>query len=811
MDILWQDLRHALRALRKNGSVTLLAVATLALGIAANAAIFSVANAALLHPLPFKDEENLLRLYDARRRENGQVARVSVSARNFFAVREQAQSFASLAAQVYLDLSLSREEGPERVVGIGVSDGWLATLGVRPLLGRNFSSEEERAGDNSSVALLSYGAWGRRFGFAPDILGRTLVLNRHSYSIIGVLPRGFSYPYHPEVWLPWTFDPADGRTHTLNVQARLKPGATLPQAEAELQTIAARLEKQYPDTNTGTRIEAERLRDVLLAGQQTVVHVLFAAVGFVLLLASTNVVNLLLARFVGRQREFAIRAALGASLARHVRLLLAENIVLALAGGGAGILLTFWTRPLLMALIPRDLTYVLDEVQVDTTVLAFALLVSLAIGVILALVPALRVRRAEIDSLLKDGGRSARGWGRHQVLRSLVVAQIALALMLLSGAGLLVQNFYRLQHADLGFASENLLALHVAFTDPAFLDTQRRSRIAGQIIERVSALPGISSVAAANYFPLTNGNRSAVFVEEGRPADPGAQLVVNHRLVTPRYFETLKIPLLAGRTFGPLDSQTTEPVVIVSRAMARRYWPAEDAIGKRIRHVRGGTAGPWMTVVGVVGDVREPLLPGRIRETWYLPFAQSDDLDADWDAMGFALAVRTALDPAGAATMVKRMIWQVDGTLPIYDVVTAQQLRDDTFSRDRTTTAVFLCFAVFGLLMAALGTYGVLSYAVRARRHEMGIRIAVGALPQDILWLVLKQGGVLIAAGVAAGLAGAGLLRRFLSTLLSEIDVANPATIAGVVLLLSAVALAACYFPARRATRVDPMTALRYE
>jgi putative ABC transport system permease protein len=334
MDTLLRDIWQAGRSLRKSGGVTLVAVTTLAIGVAAITAIFSVANAALLHPLPFRDEARLLRLYDARRRENGQVARVSVSARNFFAVWEQAQSFESLAAQVCLDLSFQRSEGPEHVVGIGVSDAWLVRLGVRPLLGRNFSAQEEKAGENSRVTLLSYGAWGRRFGFAPDILGRGIVLNRHSYSIIGILPRGFSYPYHPEVWLPRTFDPGDGRVHTLNVQARLRPGVTLLQARAELQAIAARLQKQYPDTNSGNRIEAEPVREVLLAGQQTVVKALFAAVGLVLLLAVANVVNLTLARFVGRQGEFAIRAALGASPARQVRLLLTENILQALAGGG---------------------------------------------------------------------------------------------------------------------------------------------------------------------------------------------------------------------------------------------------------------------------------------------------------------------------------------------------------------------------------------------------------------------------------------------------------------------------------------------
>lgn len=811
MDTLWHDLKHALRSLRKSGSVSVIAVATLALGIAANTAIFGVANVALLHPLPFKDEDKLLRLYDARRRDDGQVARVSFSARNFFAVRQQAQSFESLAAQVYLDLSFSREEGPERIVGIGVSDRWLETLGVRPLRGRNFSAEEEKAGGDSRVALLSYGAWGRRFGFAPDILGRSITINRQSYSIIGVLPRGFSYPYHPEVWLPWTFDPSDGRSHALNVQARLKPGATLSQAQAELQAIAARLEKQYPDTNTGNRVEAQPLRDVLLAGQQTTVQILFAAVGFVLLLASANVVNLLLVRFVGRQREFAIRAALGASPARQVRLLLTENVALALAGGGAGVLLTFWTRPLLLALVPRDLTYVFDEVRIDTTVLAFALLVSLGIGVFLALVPALRARRADTESLLKDGGRSARGWGRHPMLRTLVAAQIALALMLLSGAGLLARNLLRLEGADLGFDSRGLLSLQVSMIDPAFGDPRRRSRLVEQVLDRVRSLPGISSAAASNFFPLTNGNRSAVFVEQGRPADPNVHLVVNHRLVSPGYFETLKIPLLAGRTFDWRDSETSEPAVIVSRAMARRYWPAQDPIGMRVRQVRAGAPVRWMTVVGVVGDVREPQLPGNIRETWYLPFAQSRDFDTDWDSMGFALAVRTAMDPAAVANITKRAVWQVDPTLPIYDVVTAQQLRDDTFSRDRATAVLFLWFSGFGLLMAALGTYGVVSSAVRGRLHEIGIRIAVGATPGDILRLVLKQGCAMIAAGMAAGLAGASFLSRYLSTLLSEIDASDPLTLTSVTLLLAAVALLACIFPAQRATRVDPMITLRHE
>lgn len=812
MGTLWQDLRYSLRRLMQKPGFTVVALLTLTIGIGANTAIFSVVNAVLFHSLPFENGERLVRLYDERRREDGQVSQVSFSPRNFYEVREQSQSFDGVAAQIFLNMNLALTDSSERIVGIGVSDGWLSTLGVRPALGRGFNSEEEAAGGDSRVVLISHGFWERRLGADPNVLGKVVTLNDRAYTVVGVMPRAFDYPYHSELWIPQSFDRNNGGAHPLNVQARLKPGVTLEQAQVELDTIAQRLGQTYPETNAGYQLRAIPLRDVLVEGGAKVVMVLLAAVGFLLLVACANVANLLLAQAIGRKKEFAIRAALGASRARQIRQLLTENLTLSIAGGIAGLLATLWLRDFLLVLMPSDLTYVMREVPISPTVMLFGLLISIAVGAILALVPVFRASRLDLHIILKEGGAGGSDTSGERLLNYLVVGEVALALILLAGAGLMIQNLYRLERANLGLVTDHLLTMKVAVPESDQGDPRRRGELARQLIEEIKAAPGVAGVTAANLVPLTNGNVTASIVPEGKPFNPNEQLVASYRVISPGYFETLKIPLLKGQPFSERDTADSQRVAIISQSMARRYWPGEDPVGRSVRTQRGGAQSPWMMIVGVASDVAEPSPSRReLRETLYIPFAQDPSTDRTFATSSIQLAVRTTVEPTSALPVIKSAVWQVNKRLPIFDIETADRLYSAALAQTRVGTVMILCFSGFGLLLTALGTYGVFSYKVSRRTHEIGIRMALGAMPGDVVRMVLSQGTRLALAGVGLGLLGALLVTRFMASVLSEIRPNDPATLAAVAVLLTIVALLACYIPARRATKVDPIEALRYE
>ncbi len=782
-------------------------ILTLGLSIGANTAIFSVVNAALIDPFPFKDGDRLIRLYDVRLSDNGQV---SSSARNFFEVREQARSFEAMAAQTFLNLNLSLDEGPERIVGIGVSDGWLSTLGVQPAMGRGFSSDEERAGTDSRVALISYGFWSRRLGSDPSAIGKTITLNDHAYSIIGILPRGFSYPYRAEVWMPQTFDRNNGVSHGLNVQARLSEGVSIAQAQAELDTIASRLAAEFPDTNGGYTLGAAPISDYLIADHDRLILILLVAVGFVLMIACANVANLLLVRFVGRQKEFAIRAALGASRVRQMRQLLVENLLMTALGAVLGLLLTLLVRGWLMSLIPPYVNFVMEEVPIDFPVFAFTFAVSIIVGAIIAVAPALKISRLDLQTSLKEGGRAGIGASGSRLLKALVVSEISLALILLSGAGLMVQNLYRLQNADLGFETDNLLTMRIAMNEIRYAEPETRINLIRRTLEQIESAPSVKGAATANLIPLQIPNLGTGFLKADQPLDPNQRITVNHRVVSPNYFETMKMRLLQGRLFTEEDDEDSQRVVIIGESMARRYWPDEDPVGQRVRRIAGNEAIPLL-IVGVVGDVSEPRLSGTVRETWYVPMAQGMERNTIWYSLSVAFVIRTSTDPASLTDSVKKAIREVDPTLPVFDVFTGSDLEEETLAQKRTTTTLLLVFSGFGFLMASLGIYGVLSYAVSRRWQEIGVRMALGAQAGDILRMILKQGAGMILAGVTIGIAGAFTLTRLVSSIVSEIGGTDPKILALVTLILSLVAFAACYIPARRASRVDPMIALRYE
>lgn len=811
MGNLLQDLRYAARAMRSKPGFTLILFLTLTLGIGVTTAVFSVTNAVLFHPLPFKEGDRLARLYDVRHREDGQTAQVSFSARNFYQVREQAQAFEAVAAQVFLNLTLVLDEEPQRIVGIGVSDGWLSTLGVQPFRGRGFSPDEERAEGDGRVALISYGFWERQFGASSEILGKSISLAGQQYAVIGVMPRGFGYPYNPELWIPRKFDPENGRSHSLNVQARLKPGASLEEAQLELSAIAQRLGQAFPETNAGYTIRAVPLRDVLLEGRDQAIVLLLAAAGFLLLIACANVANLHTARSVGMQRNLAIRTALGASRLRQVRQFLTENVLLSILGGAGGVLLTFWTRDFLMSLVPHEFNYVMDEVAIDVRVLGFAFLLSIAIGAAIASISSLRASRLKLQPLLREGSRSVLDPRGQRLLSILVVGEIALALVLLTGAAMMTRNIYLLGRADLGFDTHNLLTMKAALTEPIYGDSQQRSLLIEQILESLTAVPGVDGAAAANLLPLTGGNVTASFIQEGRPADPNDHLVANHRVISPGYFEALKVPLLAGRTFTAQDRIDSQPVAVIGRGMAQRYWPGEDALGKRIRALRGGVPSAWSTIVGIVGDTQETT-PSRqeIKENWYLPFAQAPDSDRSWATTSVQFAVRTTTEPTGMTQVLKQAIWGVDKHLPIFDVAAADDLYSEALSQVRLSTVLASFFSGFGLLMAILGTYGVFSYKIGRRTREIGIRMALGVTPASVFKLVGKQAAGHILLGLALGLSAAMILTRFMSGLLPDADWRDPAVFAASALVLGVVALIACYVPVRRATKVSPIVALRH-
>ena len=817
MDTLIADLKYALRMLAKSPGFTLVAVLALALGIGANTAIFSVVDAVILHPLPFPAPDRLVAVWSTNLRHG--ESRGSASYPDFTDWRSQNHSFERMAAFHPNDFTMTGTDEPAHLLGAVVSSDMFRLLGVAPKIGRDFLPEEDDPATTKTwPVILSYSFWQSRFGSDPQAIGKTIVLDAHPYTIVGVMPAGFQYPVQTKPIELWTAMFLDGVTsdgskpmtvqrgaHFIEVIARLKPGVGLPQARAEIQTIANALALQYPDTNKyhGATIEPEL--DRLVGDVRPALLILFGAVGCVLLIACVNVANLLLARAAMRQKEISIRSALGAGRLRIVRQLLTESVLLSFFGGGFGLLLAWWGRDVLLVLGPKNLPR-LNDVHINGHVLVFTALASLLTGILFGLLPALHVSKSDLAESLKESGRSSTEGLRHNRMRSaLVVAEVALALVPLVGAGLLLQSFFRLEHTSPGLDPHNILTVNIGLPDARY-STAQQAVFFDRLLDQLRALPGVRSASAVAPLPLGGDRMVITFEIDGRPVAKSEEPASDYRNVSNDYFRTMHIPLLQGRDFTRQDDDKAPPVIIVNQTFAKRFFPGEDAVGKHIKPGISVTdSGSVMReIVGVVGDVRHLGLRREAGPEMYEPESQMP-----FD--GLTLVIRADGDPLSLIGAVREQVKILDKDLPIFDVKLMDEFLSASVAQPRFNTLLLAVFAAVALILAAVGLYGVMSYTVVQRTHEIGIRMALGAQRKDVLRLVLGQGVRMIFIGTALGLAGAWGATRLMSGLLFGVKSSDPFTYAGVALLLGAVALLACYVPAQRALRVDPLLAFRYE
>jgi len=805
MDTLRQDLAYALRRLRQAPGFAGVAVATLALGIGANGAIFSVVNAVLLRPLPFEEPERLVRLAQTWK------GRASVySPQNFLDLQEAARSFESLAVYDTSGVTLTGRGQPASLQGAEVSASFFDALRVRPAFGRTFETAENEPG-HTKVAVLGHHLWRERFAGDPGVIGQTVQLNREPFTIVGVAPAGFAFPEGTDLWTPLEYD-ARFRSNSrgawyLGTVGRLKPETTLAQAGEEVATIHARLARDYP-VNEGVSGTVASLQEAIVGDSRRALLVLLGAVGLVLLIACVNVANLLLARVAAREGELAVRTALGAGRYRLMRQLLTESLVLSVLGGAAGILLAAFSLDALLALQPEGVPR-LAEVRVDRAVVAFAAGLSVFTGVLFGVFPALQMTRRPTAESLREGSRGVLAGRSHRMRSGLVVGQMALAMVLLAGAGLLLRSFTQLRRVDPGFRSENVLTFRLSLPDSAYKD-EDGTRVAfyDRLLDRLSALPGVRSAGAVMRAPLTGANFNLSFAVKGRPPlPPMQQPSMEIRVATPEYFQTMGIPVRRGRSLAARDGAKAPQVVVISEAAALRHFPGEDPMGKFI--VLGWGRGEGQPkaggeVVGIVGDVKERGLAEEKPPELYVPYAQVPIETMD-------VVLRTQVSPRALVPAVEKIVRELDPELPVARVATLDEVVARSISEPRFYMLLLGAFAAMAVFLAALGIFGVLSYSVVQRSREIGIRVALGAHPRDVLRMVLGQAATLALVGVLAGLAGALALSRAIGSLLFELSPTDPLTLGSMAVLLGAVALLASYLPARRATRVDPLIALRSE
>src|ERR1041384_979647 len=807
METLVQDLRFGARMLVKNPGFTLVAVITMALGIGANTALFSVVNGVLLKSLPYKEPGRLMFSYETTAKLPNPVGASTLDYRDW---KEQNHVFQSMGARRPFTVSLTGIEQPEKIQCEKITFDYFSTLGVEPILGRTFSEDEDKPGA-AKVTLLSYGLWQRRFGGAADIVGRMIQLNGAPTTVVGIMPN--DYRPNIELWIPLAinFNNADRDFKELAVVGRRAPGVSREQAQAEMTTIVGRLAEQYPDFLTGWGVTLIPIHDAIVQNIRPALLILLGAVGFVLLIACSNVANLLLARAAAREREIAIRMAMGAGRLRLMRQILTESVLISLIGGGFGVLIAMWGTEALISLNPQGIPRA-SEIGVDPKVLAFAVVASIFSGILFGLVPAVQTSRQNLNDVLKEAGKSLMGNSRGRRVRSaLVIVEVALALVLMTGAGLLIKGFSKLQSVDPGFNHENVLAFQLSLPEANYPRQPQQAAFLKDILQRFAALPGVTSASAISQAPLAGGGASYIFWAEGRPLPtPSEAPIASSRVISPEYFQTLSIPLIAGRFFTEADNRDAPAVVIVNEIFAKSMWPGENPIGKRmtVGVPLPGDRVDWSTIVGVVGNVKHTTLNGESGMQVYEPVYQAEFQSP---ARNMTYLLRTSVNPVSLGESARSAVASIDGNIPMSNVKTMDRIVYDSVSPFRFNMFLLALFAAVALVLTIVGVYGVMNYAVAQRTREIGIRMALGADPGQVRGLILRQGMTLSAVGLGIGVAACYGVTRLLSSLLYGVSATDPVTFAAVAVLLAVVSLVACYLPARRATKVDPLVALRYE
>ncbi|HEU4873444.1 MAG TPA: ABC transporter permease [Pyrinomonadaceae bacterium] len=799
MESIFKDIRYGFRSMLKRPGFTAIALLALALGIGANTAIFSLVNAVVIQPLPYPDPDRLVWAWGNFPGGN----RASVAPLDFTDFRAQNKTFEQFAASstVTLPANLTGGGDPERLTASAITGNYFQTLGVAPALGRGFSLENEKTGQDQ-VTVLSYALWQRRFAGDPKLLNQTILLDGKPYQVIGVMGQGVNLPQTVDLWVPMNFDGPDmkqRRAHFIRPIGRLKEGVTLAQAQADTDVIAGVLAEQFPDTNKGWNLRLVPLRDQLVGSSRTTILILFGAVGFVLLIACANVANLLLVRAAARQKEIALRTALGASRMRIARQMITESLLLSIFGGALGALLAVWGVQLLVSLSEGSLPVTAD-VKIDATVLGFTLLVSLLTGLLFGLAPALRTMKVNLSDSLKEGTRGAEGTLKNRTRSLLVVFESAVAVMLLIGAGLLVRSLIALQNVNPGFDQKNVLSLRVDLSRAKYDTPEKSANFFQELERRLSGLPGVETVGFITELPLSGQPNDMPFIVEGRPpASPDQEFGADWRRVNQNYFNALRIPLLRGRSFTEQEVQKSDKVMVVSQSLVDRAFPNEEPLGKRL--ITGIRSEPY-EIVGIVGDIRHRSLDRDPYATMYFPTRQSGRMN---------LVIRTQNDPMSIVGGVRKEVQAIDRDQPISAIRTMDELIASSVAAPRYRTTLLALFAALAMILAATGIYGVMSYSVTQRTHEIGVRMALGARQLDVLQMVVRQGMLLTLVGVVLGLGGAYLLTRVMSSLLFGVTEKDPITFGVVAALLIAVSFIACFVPARRATKVDPLEALRYE